>query len=223
MESVGVVIPPEIILQAESLQNSGKTVILVAVEQQIIGLIALADTVRPEAARTMQALYKIGVPHTIMLTGDHASAAAAIAKEVGITDFRAELLPEDKLTVIKDLVREYGQVAMIGDGVNDAPALANATVGIAMGGSGTDVALETADVALMGDDLSRLPFAVGLGRAGRSIIMQNLAISLGVIALLVIAALTGMVGLGVAIVFHEGSTIVVVLNALRLLQYKSAA
>jgi Cd2+/Zn2+-exporting ATPase len=154
-----------------------------------------------------------------MLTGDNGLSASAIAAQAGLTDFRAGLLPEDKLTVIRDLVSQYGQVGVIGDGVNDAPALANSTVGIAMGGAGTDVALETADVALMGDDLSRLPFAVGLGRLTRAIILQNLAISMGVIALLIVASLTGMVGIGIAVIIHEGSTLVVVANALRLLGY----
>lgn len=192
----------------------------IAVDKTPIGLIALADTLRGEAAPAMEALQQTGMDHTIMLTGDNARSAAAIAAEIGITEFRADLMPEDKLIVIRELVKEYGQVAMIGDGVNDAPALANATVGIAMGGAGTDVALETADVALMGDDLSKLPFAVGLGRATRSIILQNLVISLGVITLLIVTSLTGIVSIGIAIIFHEGSTLVVVANVLRLLRYK---
>ncbi len=221
MDEAGVTLAADAIQKAKSLQELGKTLFWVAENKTAIGLIALADTLRQEAASTMKALKKIGVAHTIMLTGDNVRSASAIAAQVGLTDYRADLMPEDKLTVIRDLVKQYGQVAMIGDGVNDAPALANATVGIAMGGAGTDVALETADVALMGDDLSKLPFAVGLGRATRNIIMQNLFISLGVIALLIITSLTGIVSIGVAVIFHEGSTLVVVANALRLLGYQS--
>lgn len=220
MNEAGVTLSAESISRAESLQGQGKTLMWIAVDKTLSGLIALADTLRHEAAPTMTALKRSGVAHTIMLTGDNARSASAIASEIGLTEFRADLMPEDKLTIIRDLVKEYGQVAMIGDGVNDAPALANATVGIAMGGAGTDVALETADVALMGDDLSKLPFAVGLGRATRAIIIQNLFISLGVIALLIITSLTGIISIGIAVVFHEGSTLVVVANALRLLRYK---
>jgi Cd2+/Zn2+-exporting ATPase len=223
MESAAVQLPAGSLARAEALQQAGKTLIWVAEEQVALGLIALADTLRREAAPTLLALKAAGIDHTIMLTGDNARAAAAIAKQVGASGFRADLLPQDKLTAIRDLVSEYGQVAMLGDGVNDAPALANATVGIAMGGAGTDVALETADVALMGDDLSKLPFAVGLGRATRAIILQNLVIALGVIVVLILTSLTGLVSIGVAVVFHEGSTLVVVANALRLLGYRPAA
>lgn len=220
MNEAGVTLSSESISRAEALQGQGKTLMWIAVDKTLAGLIALADTLRKEAAPTMNALKRSGVAHTIMLTGDNARSASAIASEIGLTEFRADLMPEDKLTIIRDLVKEYGQVAMIGDGVNDAPALANATVGIAMGGAGTDVALETADVALMGDDLSKLPFAVGLGRATRAIIIQNLAIALGVIGLLIITSLTGIISIGIAVIFHEGSTLVVVANALRLLRYK---
>lgn len=222
MDEAMVTLSAEALQKADAFQQVGKTLMWIAEEKTVIGIIALADTLRREAAPTMKALKQAGVAHTIMLTGDNTRSASAIAKEIGLTEFRAELMPEDKLTIIRDLVKEYGQVAMIGDGVNDAPALANATVGIAMGGAGTDVALETADVALMGDDLSKLPFAVGLGRATRAIIIQNLFISLGVIALLIVTSLTGIVSIGIAIIFHEGSTLVVVANALRLLGYKSA-
>jgi Cd2+/Zn2+-exporting ATPase len=217
MQESGVPIPEDVHRVAESLQAAGKTVMYVALDGALAGLIALADTLRSEAAGAMAALHKLGVQHMIMLTGDNPSVAAAIAGQVGLTDTRASLMPEDKLFTIRDLVKKYGQVGMVGDGVNDAPALANATVGIAMGSAGTDVALETADVALIGDDLARLPFAVGLGRATRKVIQQNLVISLGVITLLIIASLAGWVGIGIAIVFHEGSTLVVVANALRLL------
>ena len=220
MDENVVTLSAEALEKAQSFQQSGKTLMWIAEDHSVIGMIALADTLRQEAAPTMRALKQTGVAHIIMLTGDNTRSASAIASEIGLTEFRAELMPEDKLTVIRDLVKEYGQVAMIGDGVNDAPALANATVGIAMGGAGTDVALEIADVALMGDDLSKLPFAVGLGRATRSIIVQNLFISLGVIGLLIITSLTGVVSIGVAIIFHEGSTLLVVVNALRLLGYK---
>jgi Cd2+/Zn2+-exporting ATPase len=220
MDDAGVKLAADAIQKAQALQQSGKTLFWVAEDKTAIGLITLADTLRREAASTMNALKKIGVEHTIMLTGDNVRSASAIAAEVGLTEFHADLMPEDKLTVIRDLVKQYGQVAMIGDGVNDAPALANATVGIAMGGAGTDVALETADVALMGDDLSKLPFAVGLGRVTRAIIIQNLVIAFGVIIFLVITSLTGIVSIGIAVIFHEGSTLVVVANALRLLGYK---
>jgi Cd2+/Zn2+-exporting ATPase len=220
MEESSVTVTAQARQQIESLQTSGKTIIALAMSGQLVGVLGLADTLRPDAAPTMAALKRIGVRETVMLTGDNPRVAAAIAEQVGLTDFRADLMPEDKVKTIRNLNQKYGETAMVGDGVNDAPALANATVGIAMGGAGTDVALETADVALMGDDLSKLPFAVGLGRATRTIITQNLSISLGVISSLIVVSLAGWAGIGVAILFHEGSTIVVVLNALRLLRFK---
>jgi Cd2+/Zn2+-exporting ATPase len=168
----------------------------------------------------MKRLQALGIVKTAMLTGDNPRVAAAISQQAGLTEYFADLLPDDKARAIQDLVKKYGSVAMVGDGVNDAPALANATVGIAMGGASTDVALETADVVLMGDNLARLPFAIGLGRATRGIIFQNLVIASGVITLLVAASLAGWTGIGGAVFFHEGSTILVVLNALRLLRYK---
>ena len=202
------------------LESEGQTTVVVRRAGQFAGVIGLADESRPAADGVIRRLLALGIERLVMLTGDNESVARRIATKVGITDVRAGLLPEDKLTAIRDLRREYKFIAMVGDGVNDAPALAAATVGIAMGGVGTAVALETADVALMGDDLGKLPFAVGLSRAAQSIIRQNLVIALGVIGLLLAASLAGEIPLSVAVVFHEGSTVVVVLNALRLLVWQ---
>ncbi len=202
------------------LEAQGKTTIWVQVDGRVIGVLALADTPRPGVRQVMARLRGMGVERLVMLTGDHERAARTIAREVGVTEVRAELLPQDKLTAIQDLAETHSSVAMVGDGVNDAPALATATVGIAMGAAGTAVALETADVALMADDLAKLPFAVGLSRASRRIIVQNLAIALGVIFLLIGASVAGVVALSGAVVLHEGSTLLVVANALRLLRYR---
>jgi Cd2+/Zn2+-exporting ATPase len=203
----------------DSLEAAGRTVMLVRVDGRWAGVLGLLDTPRPGAAAALQALARLGVGRTVMLTGDHPRAAAAVAQQLGVTDVRAGLLPQDKLAAIGALVSDPGQVAMVGDGVNDAPALARATVGIAMGGAGSDAALEAADVALMGDDLGRLAFAVALGRAARRAIRQNLVIALGTVALLAPAAALGWAGIGVAVILHEGSTLLVVLNGLRLLAF----
>lgn len=183
-----------------------------------LGAIGLMDTPRQGAADTIDDLRQLGISHMVMISGDHENVARAIASEVGIEDARGNLMPEDKVQVIRDL-RAEAQIAMIGDGVNDAPAMANATVGIAMGAAGSDVALETADVALMADDLSHLPFAVGLSRQTRRIIRQNLYVSLGIVAVLVPATIMGL-SMGAAVAVHEGSTLLVVFNALRLLAYR---
>jgi Cd2+/Zn2+-exporting ATPase len=200
--------------------GQGQSIVCIAIDEKPAGVIALADQPRSTARDAIARLKRIGIRRTIMLTGDKKSVADAVGKEVGVDEVRAELLPQEKLDLVKSLENEYGPLAMIGDGVNDAPALAAATVGIAMGGAGTDVALETADVALMSDDLSRLPDAIGLSRFSRRIITQNLVIALGVIACLSPLAAMGFTYLGVAVMFHEGSTVVVVLNSLRLLMYK---
>ena len=202
------------------LEADGKSILGISQGEDFLGVLALSDTPRPGVQQTLQRLQSQGVERLVMLTGDHQQVAEKIAAQIGVTDVRAGLLPGQKLAAIQDLQREFGPVAMIGDGVNDAPALARATVGIAMGGAGTAVALETADVALMADDLSRLPFAVGLSRASRAIIRQNLAIALGIIVLLVLSSVVGVIQLSTAVFLHEGSTILVVLNALRLLNYK---
>lgn len=201
------------------LENEGKTTMLVALGSQIQGILALADTARPGVRIYLEKLRDLGIEKLIMLTGDSEPVAKRIADQVGVTTVRSGLLPEDKLRVISQLQDEYVTVAMTGDGVNDAPALVQATVGIAMGGAGTAVALETADIALMADDLGQLPFAVALSRASRRIIRQNLAIAMGVIVLLILAALSGSIALSGAVILHEGSTLLVVLNALRLLRF----
>ncbi len=222
VERAGATIPPEARREAETLQKGGKTVVHVAEGAAYLGMIGLADTIRATAPAVIAALRTLGVKHIVMLTGDNAHVAEAIAAELGITEVRAGLLPEDKLTVIRDLQRQYGSVAMAGDGINDAPALAAADVGIAMGGAGTDVALETADMALMADDLSALVDGVALSRRARTTVRQNVAIALGVIVVLVSVAAFGLIRLPVGVVGHEGSTIVVVMNGLRLLRARPA-
>ena len=204
---------------ANRLRDAGNTVMLVGDEAGVRGAIALADTVRPAAAGVIADLKRLGVGRTVMLTGDSARVANAIAAQLGIDEIHADLLPEEKLAVVRRLLAD-GPVAMVGDGVNDAPALATATLGVAMGAAGTDVALETADVVLMADDLTRLPYAIGLSRRARRTIRQNLVFSLGVIATLVVAALTIGIPLPLGVVGHEGSTVLVVLNGLRLLRTK---
>ncbi len=208
----------EIKSAADGLFNEGYSVMVVRLDKIWVGLIAVSDTLRDETKASLNELLHLGIKKTIMLTGDNERTAKSIAKEVHITDVKANLLPEDKLKVITELSKEH-TVAMLGDGVNDAPAMAKACVGIAMGGAGTDVALEAADCALMADDLSKLPFAIKLSRKARGIIKQNLFGALTVVALLLLATATGYAGIGLAVVIHEGSTLVVVLNALRLLKF----
>lgn len=215
----GEPVPEAIRQEAERLGAQGKTIMLVQANGRFLGVLALADVPREGVRDVLEHLRRIGIRKTIMLTGDNERVGRAIAAAVGVEEVKASLLPEDKVRAMEELGRRYGQVAMVGDGVNDAPAMARAAVGIAMGGAGTDVALETADVALMADDLAKLPFAVALSRASRHIIRQNLYVSLGVVALLIPATLFGWAGIGLAVLVHEGSTLVVVVNALRLLAY----
>ncbi len=203
-----------------TLERSGKTVMVVGYDGRIVGVIALADAPRPNTNRLIQALKELGVRHVIMLTGDNKEVAKIVAAHVGIDEYHASLLPADKLELIRKLDEEYGGVAMVGDGVNDAPALAATAVGVAMGGIGSGVALETADVVLLGDNLDQLPFVMGLARESQKIVRQNLAIALGVIVLLIASILVVQTPIGIAVTFHEGSTVLVALNALRLLAYK---
>jgi len=219
-EQQGVELPQTMITELEKLESAGKTVVLVRKGDSFAGLIALADVVRPEARQAIVDLMEMGLQKIVMLSGDNQRTAAYIAAQTGIPDYRAGLLPEDKLTVIQNLVERYQVVAMVGDGVNDAPALANATVGIAMGSAGSDAALETADVALMSSNLGVLPFAIGLGRATLGTVRQNLAIAIAVILALSAASILGWAGIGLAILLHEGSTLLVVVNGLRLLRYR---
>ena len=200
--------------------EAGETVMLVGYKNQIIGLISVMDLPRKSASQTLQRLKEIGIKRMIMLTGDHKRVGQAIAQQIGLTEARGNLLPEDKVEAIRELITRNGKVAMVGDGVNDAPAMALSTVSIAMGAAGSDVALETADVALMSDKLEMLPFVIGLSRKSKRIINQNIFISLGVVAILVPVTILGLTNIGLAVLFHEGSTIVVVINALRLLSYK---
>lgn len=200
------------------LVESGRTTMVVRQGERYLGVLGVMDTPRPVAGEVMVALRKLGIERLIMISGDNQQVADAVAKTVGLTEARGDLMPEQKVAAIKDLAQKHGKVAMVGDGVNDAPAMANATVGIAMGAAGSDVALETADVALMADDLAQLPFAVGLSRSTSRIIKQNLWVSLGVVAVLIPATILGL-NIGTAVLFHEGSTLLVVINALRLLAY----
>ncbi len=188
---------------------------------QDLGAIGLMDTPREAAKTALASLRAMGIRRMIMISGDHQKVAEAIAKEVGLDEAWGDLMPQDKVEAIKKL-RAEAKVAMVGDGVNDAPAMASATVGIAMGAAGSDVAMETADVALMADDLANLPFAVGLSRRTRSVILQNVVVSLGIVAVLVPATIFGL-GIGAAVAIHEGSTLLVVFNALRLLAYREPA
>lgn len=210
----------EIEEKVRAIESEGNTTMLIRRNDEYLGIIALMDVPRKEAKATLEQLKKIGIKRMIMLTGDNQKVADAVAKEIGLTDAWGSLLPEEKVEAIKKLREKESKVAMVGDGVNDAPAMASSTVGIAMGAAGSDVALETADIALMADKLETLPFAIGLSRKAKGIIRQNLWVSLGIVAFLIPATILGWANIGVAVLIHEGSTLIVVFNALRLLAYK---
>ena len=206
---------------AETLQREGKTVVLLGTGTQVLGMIAVADTVRADAKEAIAALHRQGIRHVVMLSGDNEPTARAIARQLGIDHYQANLLPEDKVAAVRDLQARYGLVAMVGDGVNDAPALAVADVGIAMGAAGTDVALETADVALMADDLSRLPYLFGLSRKAHRIIRQNIAAAILIKVALAAGVVPGLVSLVVAVLVGDmGTSLGVTGNALRLARVK---
>jgi Cd2+/Zn2+-exporting ATPase len=202
----------------EAIHKGGRTAVLVAKDGEAVGAIAVADRARDAARDTMDLLRRQGATHLVMLTGDSGATAKAIAEDLGVDEVLAELLPEDKMAAIEDLRRRFGPVAMVGDGVNDAPALAAADVGIAMGAAGSDVALETADVALMADDLLKIPYAFRLSRATMRNIKVNLGISLVMKAAFVVAAVAGVATLWMAVLADTGASVIVIANALRLLR-----
>ncbi|GAB4455128.1 MAG: cadmium-translocating P-type ATPase [Anaerolineales bacterium] len=200
------------------LQGEGKTVVVLGDEEAPWGMIAIRDNIRLNAAKAIDAIHAAGVEKVVMLTGDNERTAQAIARELGIDEIYADLKPEDKVTKVRELAQRYGHVAMVGDGVNDAPALAEATVGVAMGAAGTDVALETADVALMADDLEKLAYALKLAKRNQSVVNQNLALSAIVIGALVIGAVAGAFSLPIAVLGHEISEFIVIGSGLRMLR-----
>lgn len=199
------------------LEKEGKTIIFIRKDDELIGLIAVQDTLREQAAETVARLKRMGIK-VAMLSGDGKAAAEALAAQAGVDMVYSELLPQDKVECIKELRQRYGQVVMVGDGVNDAPALAASTVGIAMGAAGSDVALDTADLVLMNDDLTRIPASITLGKRVRKVVKQNIIFALSVIVLLIVANFLESLSLPLGVVGHEGSTILVILNGLRLLK-----
>ncbi|QHG18055.1 heavy metal translocating P-type ATPase [Nostoc sp. ATCC 53789] len=222
-------LPEELRKMAQSLEQEGKTVVWVAQEgkgageqggrgAEVMGVIAIADEVRLQAAATISRLKQLGIEQIVMLTGDNEETAQSVAKAVGIDRVYAQLLPEDKLDVIRLLQQKYQTVAMVGDGINDAPALAQASVGIAMGISGSDVALETADIVLMADKLEKIAVAMHLGRRSQSIVKQNIFVALSFIVLLLVGNFLGSINLPIGVIGHEGSTVLVTLSGLRLLK-----
>jgi len=213
-------ISAEINEQITALQNEGKTVMIVGTALEVLGLIAVADEVRESSRGVIERLHQLGIQHTILLTGDNQATADAIGCYVGVSGIEAELLPEDKLKFIKQFTSKFGRVGMVGDGVNDAPALASATVGVAMGGAGTDAALETADIALMNDDLTKLPFTIKLSRKTLRIIKQNITLSLVVKLVALLLVVPGWLTLWIAIFADMGVTLLVTFNGLRLLRVK---
>jgi Cd2+/Zn2+-exporting ATPase len=217
-ETGGPPVPDPLRETVKELEEEGRTTMVVRRGTTYLGVLGLADTPREGAADVVDRLRRLGIRRMVMISGDNQRVVDAVARQLGIDEARGDLLPDDKVETVRALRKEE-DVAMVGDGVNDAPAMANATVGIAMGAAGSDVALETADVALMADDLGPLPFAVGLSRQTRRVIRQNLWIALGMVAILVPATILGL-QIGPAVVLHEGSTLLVVGNALRLLGYE---
>jgi Cd2+/Zn2+-exporting ATPase len=202
----------------ESMSAMGQTVVVVGTDRHVCGLIALSDAVRPAAKATIEELRAAGIQHMVMLTGDNQPTARAIAVEAGVDELHAELLPADKVALVESLGKKYGSVAMVGDGVNDAPAMGRATLGIAMGAAGSDAAIETADIALMSDDLGKLPWLVKHSRRTLAVIRQNIVFSLVIKALFVVLAFSGYASIWAAIAADAGASLIVIFNGLRLLR-----
>ncbi|MCX5768992.1 MAG: heavy metal translocating P-type ATPase [Candidatus Hydrogenedentes bacterium] len=206
---------------AEALEDAGHSVVFIGNERHVCGLISIADQVHPEAARAVRAIKAAGIEHVIMLTGDNEGTARAVARAVDIDEYRAELLPEDKVNAVRALVERYGHVAMVGDGVNDAPAMAESALGIAMGAAGSDAAIETADVALMSDDLTKIGWLIRHGKRTVRVIKQNVTLALGIKAVFIALAMSGLATLWMAIAADMGASLLVIFNGLRLLNTKS--
>ena len=204
----------------QDIQNKGKTVIIIGTQHQVIGMIAVSDTIRDTTASALKALKQSGVNQTVMLTGDNEGTAKMIASEANVTRYFADLLPEDKVDAIKKLQNEGHKVAMVGDGINDAPALATADLGIAMGGAGTDTAMETADIVLMADNLDKLPHTMKLSRKALTIIKQNIWFSVIIKVIALVLIFPGWLTLWMAVLSDTGAALIVILNALRLLKIK---
>lgn len=221
IEHAGFELPQTVRDQADALMQQGRgSVLLVWQGERYLGMITVMDRLRADAHKQIKALREAGIERIVMLTGDNQVVAEAIAREVGVDEVHASLLPADKLRIVEELQRKHGPTAMVGDGVNDAPALAAASTGVAMGAAGTDVAMETADIVLMSDDLNAFGYAVRLSKQAQRVVWQNIVFALAVVVILVVSTLTVGIPLPVGVVGHEGSTILVVLNGLRLLRYR---
>lgn len=216
----GLPIPNDIEDYIAAEESEGQTVIIVANDESILGVISIADTIREDAIQLIQKLKATGVKKVVMLTGDNQRAAAAISRKLNLDAYYAELLPEDKVRILQQLQQEYGRAAMVGDGVNDAPALASADLGIAIGGAGTDVAMETADMVLMSDEIKKLSYAIGLSRATVRNIKQNIYFAVAVVLILLAGVLAKLVYMSSGMLIHILSVLLVIVNAIRLLRYK---
>jgi Cd2+/Zn2+-exporting ATPase len=218
MVELGADVSPEVEVQLTQSKEAGKTAVLVSLDGFVLGILGIADPLRENAPAMIRQLHQAGLKRIVMLTGDDHKTAQVIAREAGLDEFRADLLPDDKLEIIRQLQREGHIVAMTGDGINDAPALAAADIGIAMGAAGTDIAIETADIALMADDLMKIPEAIKLSKATLGNIRQNVVIALITVAALLTGVLLGEVHMAGGMLIHEASVLVVILNGMRLLR-----